>query len=64
MGEHHKTGEKVPASGIYSYQGPVDGQRSCTPTREEREVPLSKGETFPPVKSCASGAKWKLTRRA
>lgn len=61
---YFKTGEKVPTSGIYSYQGPVEGQTSCIPTREEREIPLSQGETFPPVKSCRTGAKWRLERRA
>ena len=64
MTEIHKTGEKVPVSGVYSYQGTVGEGTNCVPTREERHVPLSKGETFPPVKSCSTGAKWKLDRRA
>ena len=64
MDEKYRTGEKVPVSGIYSYQGPIDQRTSCEPTTEERRVPLSKGETFPPVKSCESGAKWKLEERA
>jgi len=64
MTESYKTGEKVPVSGIYSYKGPTDKRTSCTPTQEEQRIPLSKGETFPPVKSCDSGAVWELEERA
>ena len=60
----HRTGEKVPESGIYSYQGPADGTTACAPTKEELEIPLSKGETFPPIKSCKTGAEWKKVRDA
>jgi len=64
MTNTHKTGEKATTSGVYSYQGPVDRTSSCIPTKEEREIPLSKGETFPPVKSCGTGARWKKVRDA
>ncbi|MFY3739826.1 MAG: hypothetical protein HMLIMOIP_000245 [Candidatus Nitrosomirales archaeon] len=58
----HKTGEKAPVSGIYRYDGPADDKISCTPTQEEMLIPLSRGETFPPVKSCDSAAHWKLVK--
>lgn len=64
MNTFHKTGEKVSISGIYSYQGPVKRTTSCVPTKEELRIPLSKGETFPPIKSCKAGAEWRLDTRA
>ncbi len=64
MTESFKTGEKVSVSGIYSYKGPTDKKTSCAPTQEEQRIPLSKGETFPPIKSCKRGAKWELEESA
>jgi len=57
-----KTGEKAKASGYYKYDGPISGKPSCSPTPEEQIIPLEKGETAPPVKSCADSAKWKFLR--
>jgi hypothetical protein len=31
------------------------GTVSCNPTQDERRIPLSAGETFPPRKSCRTG---------
>lgn len=57
-----KTGEKARISGYYAYNGAVDKKISCIPTPEERIIPLDKGDTAPPVKSCGSAANWKLLR--
>ncbi|RKH03876.1 YjzC family protein [Corallococcus praedator] len=62
VGDRFKTGEKCETSGNYVFDGYVDGSTSPAPTAEERVIPLSKGETFPPIKSSAKSAYWKLQR--
>ena len=57
-----KTGETAEVSGIYTHIGSPDGKTSCSPTAEEKNIPLEKGETAPPVKSCAEPALWKLVK--
>ena len=57
-----KTGETAEVSGLYAHAGNPDGKTSCTPTKEEQIIPLEKGETAPPVKSCAEPAMWKLVK--
>lgn len=60
MSNRFKTGEKAPESAMYAYDGPASTDRiSCLPTPEERVIPLDRGETFPPVKSCGSAAYWR-----
>ena len=61
--EYLKTGEKAKVSGLYSYNGPTDNKIGCVPTPEEQIIPLSRGEHAPPVKSCGSGAIWKLEKK-
>ena len=56
------TGEKARISGFYQYNGHPQGEPSCTPTSEERVIPLDRNETAPPVKSCAAAAKWRFLR--
>lgn len=34
------------------------------PTAEEREIPLNKGDKFPPITSCQRGAIWRLKNPA
>jgi YjzC-like protein len=54
-----KTGEKAPFSGTYQFVRHTDST-TCIPTEDEKLIPLSEGETFPPCKSCNSGAYWAL----
>lgn len=63
IGSTFRTGEKAPVSGVYEYVRHTT-PTACTPTYAEREIPLSKGETFPPHRSCGKGVIWKLKRRA
>ena len=56
------TGEKAEISGLYVYNGPISKKPSCSPTQEERIIPLDAGDTAPPVKSCGDSAKWKLVK--
>jgi hypothetical protein len=61
VGDEFKTGEKAPVAGDYDYVRHTS-QTSCTPTQEERRIPMEEGNTFPPHRSCAQGVIWKLTR--
>jgi len=56
-----KTGQKAPSTGTYEVVSCTNG-KSCKPTAEERYIPLSKGETFPPLKSQERGAVYRRTR--
>jgi sporulation protein YlmC with PRC-barrel domain len=66
LGMTVKTGSAAPASGVYRFVH-HDGQKGkteCSPSMDEREIPLAKGERVPPVRSCGKGATWKLVRAA
>jgi YjzC-like protein len=52
----YKTGDTAPYTGRYEFVRYTDGSTAPAPTSEERIIPLSRGETFPPVKSCNKGA--------
>jgi sporulation protein YlmC with PRC-barrel domain len=67
IGKIFHTGQKVEQSGIYEYVYHVDSEcctPDCQPTEAEFELPLSRGETFPPIRSCGKGAAWRLVRAA
>lgn len=59
-----KTGQTCDHSGVYAFDGYTDGTWSPTPHPEEREIPLAKYETFPPIRSSGKGAWWLLVRDA
>ena len=63
IGDTFKTGQRAPVSGVYEYVRHLVPS-SCTPTPNEREIPLSQGEVFPPHRSCNAGVLWKLIRHA
>lgn len=56
------TGEKAQLSGVYKWIRHLTPSR-CQPTANERLIPLSQGETFPPCKSCQTGCEWELERK-
>ncbi|MBN1183716.1 MAG: YjzC family protein [Bacteroidales bacterium] len=58
MAQRFKTGDISPYKAWYNWDGYPDGTRFPSPTAEERRIPLEKGETFPPVRSCNKGAYW------
>lgn len=66
LGMTVKTGSQAPVSGIYRFVSHTgDGAKAdCSPSMDEREIPLAKGERVPPVKTCGKGAEWKLVRAA
>jgi len=59
----YTTGQTVPESGLYKYTGHRTEHKGCTPTEEEQVIPMARGGTFPPLKSCKSEAKWTLFKR-
>lgn len=58
-GQRFKTGETCDTTGHYQFDGYTDGSWTPTPTANEQVIPLSRGETFPPVRSSNKGAWWK-----
>lgn len=40
------------------------GATDCQPTPGEREIPLARGERFPPEQHCGLAAVWRLVREA
>jgi YjzC-like protein len=54
------TGQKVSKSGTYNFAGHMSTDSTCQPTEEEKIMPLSKGETFPPCQRCDSSAYWTI----
>ncbi len=59
-----KTGQVCPTSGVYGFAGHVDPGAGAVPTEEEREIPLAKGERFPPLRSTKTACWWVLRRFA
>lgn len=58
-----KTGETCVISGVYEFDGYTDGSTSPPPTQDERKIPLSRGETFPPIRSARKACWWVLRER-
>ncbi len=56
----YKTGQTAPQTGRYRFIRYVDGSMYPSPTAEESVIPLSRGETFPPVRSSNKAAWWQL----
>ena len=60
----HKTGESCPNTGIYGFDGYFDGTKYPRPTAEEEQIPLSRGEVFPPIRSASKACFWVFLRRS
>ncbi len=63
-GDTFEIGEICPESGVYRLKGKsVEKDDGCD-TEEQREIPLTKGERFPPCKNCKGKVQWEYVRRA
>jgi hypothetical protein len=63
IGDTFTTGQRAPVSGVYEYLRHITAL-SCLPSAAERRIPLSRGEVFPPHRSCQSGVVWRLAEYA
>jgi hypothetical protein len=59
-----KTGQACPKSGVYRFDGYVDGTTSPFPHPHEKEIPLAETNIAPPVRSANKGCYWLLIRVA
>lgn len=64
IGTRFRTGETCVESGVYDFDGYLDGTSTPAPRAEERRIPLSARETFPPIRSTGKACYWKLAQRA
>ena len=64
LGTRYKTGQTCEASGVYRFDGYLDGTSQPEPKPHEKEIPLTERETFPPIRSSQKGCYWKLIRLA
>ena len=65
IGSTFHTGQKAPVSGVYAFVKHLDDSACSSVSQAEREIPLSKDETFPPHVKCGGKAVvWKLVRYA
>ncbi|MBK8265144.1 MAG: YjzC family protein [Nannocystis sp.] len=63
VGERFKTGQTSPGTGSFVFDGYLETTNwRPAPTTEERVIPLSRGETFPPIRSQSAAAWWKCQR--
>lgn len=62
VGDRFKTSDRCISSGSYVFDGYTDAAPAPPPTAEERVIPLSRGEIFPPIRSTNRGAYWRLQR--
>ena len=63
IGDLFRTGQTAPVSGVYAFARHADAV-TCPVTPAQREIPLSKGETIPPISGCHHAATWRLARYA
>lgn len=59
-GDTFHIGQVCPESGVYRIKNCSD---DCT-SEEQREIPLAKGHTFPPCRSCTCKVIWEFVRHA
>ena len=59
-----KTGQPCPKSGVYRFDGYLDGSSHPTPLPPEREIPLAERNIAPPIHSANKGCNWLLVRLA
>jgi hypothetical protein len=58
------TGQRCEISGVYSFDGYLDGSSYPPPTAQEQREPIARHNIFPPIRSSGKGCYWKLIERA
>ena len=46
-------------TGPYHFAGHMENS-ACQPTENEKRIPITAGETFPPCRHCKTGAFWEI----
>ena len=62
MQQTFHTGEICQMSGHYKFVRHMDESIGCHETTDERDIPLHRGDPFPPVRHCEKGAIWTYSR--
>ncbi len=60
VGDHFKTGERAPVSGVYRFVQSTDFQ--CQPITQPTDIALNKGEKFPSHRHCQGTVFWRLSK--
>jgi hypothetical protein len=63
-GDTFHVGEVCPESGVYRLKKGTCKQDCKSASEEQREIPLTKGEKFPPCKNCIGTVLWEFVRHA
>jgi hypothetical protein len=63
IGQEFTTGQVCLVSGVYRFVRHA-GATICYVTPAQREIPLSRGERFPPLAGCHHSVVWALVRPA
>ena len=58
------TGERCIVSGVYQFDGYLDGASYPSPKPAELREPIAQHNVFPPIRSANKGCWWKLIERA
>jgi len=61
IGDQYQTCERSSVDANYKCVKYTDGTTYPSPTSDEMEIKLEKGEHFPPIRSCDKGAIWEMT---
>lgn len=59
-----KTGQACQVSGVYAFDGYLDGTSLPRPHPAELREPIAQHNVFPPIRSAKKGCWWKLVERA
>ena len=63
-GDTFHIGDVCPESGVYRLKDrDCKGNGGCS-SEDQREIPLVKGKTFPPCRTCKGRVIWEFVRKA
>jgi hypothetical protein len=63
-GDTFHIGQVCPESGVYRLKDRDCKNNSNCVSEDQREIPLTKGEKFPPCRMCKGRVIWEFVRRA
>jgi len=63
IGDTFRIGQVCQESGVYRLKNCMCADCACR-SEEQRTIPLSKGEKFPPCKNCKADVVWELIQKA